>query len=737
MTITSDKKSNKIIRFPWSASEILQDVKNKYISHFFFSFDPLYKEKIESKEESSLVNSLISSSVLKKDLLGESNENKNGLATFDMIESQITSNFYGNDYPNERLEYFSNDKYILVDFRTSLKTKSIKKLFQFFNNIEEESGDVLSGYITGVLTKIHEVSGDLLPIFLNKNTELISSISKNIDNSSISQFIVSLIVDNPWIKETDSSIKKAFCSAGTFEMAYSSVFTCKSRNDLFSESSDSIFDEKMLDWKEKLEKKDLLFIHDVILEELKQLPQNLAAIKNCSLNLFKHIMENFQKNQITSLNAVGIVYQIICKLIDLLIEHSNHDFPSYMNRFDKEDEKFISIWDVNKEEYFVGLFNNSEAKVSYDMFSKLMKELFNETVYSNKLKNIGDFLNATVFSNSFLKKYLDLFLEESNKIKSGNRANISSLDYLSRVIIIALHFETFNKSTEQHTIQMIIDNFSIFLELLEMNDNSRQIVLEGINEKPKLGSFRHFILKIFIHCFLVNNKNFNLFVSTSDLKKILLNLLNDFSDNDKFMHSFRQIIESILNTGHNTLLNSILSSHEKAKILQIMTANPKSNKFIILKILKQFDDKFFDEIKQISTQTSENQQMCALSTNDNDLDEMKKIIYNNFNSEIKCYNNLEKERSDRHRRKNTDSSIFSNNMLDDSDKFDNNPLQNLIDSDPPKNDFHVDLEDDNSESLDDLDENEEPIRRRKLSEDNIRLTENGIRESHNKKNNLK
>jgi hypothetical protein len=553
---------------------------------------------------------------------------------------------------------------------------------------------------------------------------------------------VSLIVDNPWIKETDSSLKKAFCSAGTFEMAYSSVFTCKSRNDLFSESSDSVFEEKMLNWKEKLEKKEFLLIQDVILEELKQLPQNLAAIKNCSLNLFKHIMENFQKNQASSLNAVGVVYQLICKSIDLLIEHSNHDFPSYMNRFDKEEEKFVSIWEINKEEYYVGLFNNSEAKVSYDMFSKLMKELFSEATYSNKLKNLGDFFTLTTFSQSNLKKYLDLFLEESSKLKSGNQANISSLDYLSRIIIIALHFETFNKSSEQNTIQMIIDNFSTFLELLEINDKYKQIVLEGIVEKPKLGCFRHFILKILNHCFLVNNKNFNILVSTSDLKKILLKLLNDFSDNDKFMHSFRQIIESILSTNYDPLVNSILSSDGKANILEIMTANAKSNKFIILKILKQFDDKFLDEIQKASESVLENQNNSPLSTEENSLEKIKKTIYNNFNSEIKCYNKLEKERSDRHKRKNTDSSIFSNNMLEDSDKLDNNPLKNLIDSDPPKNDFDIELDDnddddDNMELLGDLDDKEEPIRRRKLSEDNIKLTDNAIRESHNKKRNIK
>lgn len=655
-----------------------------------------------------MVNTLITSSLLKKDLLGESSESKNNALTFDMIESQIASNFYETNTANERFEYFSNEKYMLVDFKTSLKTNSIKKLFEYFSHIEEESEDVLSGYVTGVLTKIHEVSNDFIPIYLHKNREVIDLISNHLDNTSISQLIITLMTDNSWIKETDSSIKKAFCTAGTFEMAYSSVYTCKSRNDLFSESSESVFEEKMLNWKENLEKKEFLLIQNVILKELKELPQNFADIKNCSLLLFTKILENFKKNQNYSLNAVGMVYQIICKLVDILIEHSNHDFPSYINRFDKEDEEFISIWDIDEKDYYVGLFTNSEATVSHDMFFKLMEELFHEPVYSNKLKNIIEFLNLTVFSKSSIQYYQDLFLEEANKFKSGSTVNITCLDYLSKILIISLHFETFSKSSEQNTIQMIIDNFSKFLKVLEINNNPDQIITDGISEKPKLGFYRHFTLKILIHCFLVNNKNFNIFVSTSDFKNVLLILLKNYSQNDKFLNLFCQTIESALNTKHTALITNLLPESMKAEILQTMTLKAKCNKFIILKILKLFDEKFTEEMEEKTVKESESIKDIQDKKINCSFDQIKKIIYYNFQTEIKCYQNLENERLKRFKRKDTDSSMFSNNILDDSDKFENNGLKNLIDSDPPNNDFQIDLEDE--EESENLEEFENEVR---------------------------
>lgn len=635
--------------------------------------------------------------MLKKDPLNESSENKKMPPTFDMIESHITSNYYQTDNSNERFDYFSNEKYLLVDFKTSLRSSSIDKLFKYFSNIQEESEAVLCGYVTGVLTKIHEVSNDLIPVYLHQNSKLGSIMSDNINNTSISQFMITLIIDNPWIKETDSSIKKVYCSAGTYEMAYSSVYTCKSRNDLFSESAESVFEEKMLNWKEKLEKKEFLLIENVIQQELEQLPSNFAVIKNSSLNLFTNILANLKKNQNCSLNAVGMVYQIICKLIDTLIEHSNHDFPSYINRFDREEEEFKSIWEINEKDYYVGLFNNCEATVNHEMFFKLMKELFDEPVYSNKLKNVIEFLNLTVFLKSSIQQYQALFLEECNKFKSGSVVNITSLEYLSKILVISLHFETFDKSSEQHCIQLIIDHFSEFLKVLEVSNNSNQIIVEETLEKPKLGFCRHFILKMLIHCFLINNKNFNLFVLTSEFKNILIKLLKNFTQNDKFLHLFCQIIEAILSTKHEVLINDLLPSNIRAEILQTMTVNSLCNKFIILKILKLFDEKFTEEVEKKTVKESKNIKEIQDSKINCNLEEIKQIIYYNFQTEIKCYQKLENERLKRHKRKDTDSSMFSNNILDDSDKFESNALNNLIDSDPPHNDFQIDLDEEDEE----------------------------------------
>jgi hypothetical protein len=84
-------------RYPWVAKEILEDVKNKYVSYYFFQFEPIFKEKRTPEEETEVVNDLLLSmgfdegggkhhhsnnSDLKKNLLGDSagpdNEANNG-----------------------------------------------------------------------------------------------------------------------------------------------------------------------------------------------------------------------------------------------------------------------------------------------------------------------------------------------------------------------------------------------------------------------------------------------------------------------------------------------------------------------------------------------------------------------------------------------------------------------------------------------------------------------------------
>ena len=715
-------------------------------------FKPLYKERIDTKDESSLVNTIIGDSSLKKDLLGDSNENDKGLPTFEMIESQLTNNFYTNDHSNERFEMFSDNKYLLVDFKVSLNSQSIKKLFRFFqHNEDDESRNVLTGYITGIISKIHEISNDMIPLFLNKNNECLEHICKNIDNTSVSQFIISLVVDNSWIKETEDSLKKAFCSSGTFEMTYSNVYTTKSRNELFNDSSEIVFEEKMQNWKENLEKQQMLKIQDVIIDELKHLPQNLKDVKKISFKLFQNILDSYHKSSVTSLNSVTMIYQIICKTIDLLIENTNHDFPTCMNRFDKEVEPFTSLWETKDEEFYIGLFNNSEAKVTYDMFSKLMKELFTEELYPTKLLNLIEFYNQTVFSKTSFNNYLDFFLEECNKSKSNQTINITTLDYLSKIIICGLHFETFKKGGEMKFVQNIIDKLTTILELLDIKKNPENTVIEGMSERPKLCSYRQFILKIITHCFLINKKNFNIYVSTTNFMSILKKLLKMFCDNDRFIQIFYHIIEAISLTKHDTLINNFLSDEDKIDILKINIDIGRSNKYIILRLLKLFDPEFLERCENIfknKNKIKNNNLHIESPTLSKDFSEWKEYIYSRFKEEIIIYEELDEDRQNRHKRKDTSSSMFSNNLLDDSEKFENGNLKNLIDSDPlldnesekilssikpPINDFEIELEQE-TEAIEN-EASELPVRRRKLSEDNIQLRSNNIRE--NRKNNLK
>lgn len=46
-------------RFPWTAKEILEDVKNKYVSFHFFEFEPVFKERRSPEQEKEVVTDLL------------------------------------------------------------------------------------------------------------------------------------------------------------------------------------------------------------------------------------------------------------------------------------------------------------------------------------------------------------------------------------------------------------------------------------------------------------------------------------------------------------------------------------------------------------------------------------------------------------------------------------------------------------------------------------------------------
>ena len=41
------------------AKEILEDVRNKYVSYYFFQFEPIFKEKRTPEQETEVVNEML------------------------------------------------------------------------------------------------------------------------------------------------------------------------------------------------------------------------------------------------------------------------------------------------------------------------------------------------------------------------------------------------------------------------------------------------------------------------------------------------------------------------------------------------------------------------------------------------------------------------------------------------------------------------------------------------------
>jgi hypothetical protein len=353
----------------------------------------------------------------------------------------------------------------------------------------------------------------------------------------------------------------------------------------------------------------------------------------------------------------------------------------------------------------------------------------------SEMGNLIEFLNQTFLNKENIKTLFKLFLEVCKEYPLKCKKEPSLLLKLNRVLIIILHMESHTKKGQSSLVQLVMDDFDPLLEVLCVDEACSKLMVEGGTERRVYGLPRVEVLRLIHHCFMVNQKNFNLMVSMSKFGETLMALMNCFADNERFLASLLDVVELVLQTNHKPLISNLLGSERIVFLVNKMQVAKKKNNFVILKLLRLVDIKFdekcllvleWESQKKENTQNEETKSVAQTFLEELQSDETFEIfqikVYPSLKESIKIYFELEKEIKDRNNRRMSGSSIFSNNLIDDLDITDKlEKLPTSVDSDE-KNDLEeLNEEDFNDDDNDGRDSYGGIVRRRKMSEDNIKV----------------
>ena len=352
------------------------------------------------------------------------------------------------------------------------------------------------------------------------------------------------------------------------------------------------------------------------------------------------------------------------------------------------------------------------------------------------MQNLNEIIKKTYLEKENIETIFKLFLENCQTYHSKQKKEPSLLKKLNKTLLLMLHLEYVVKKDESTLIQLVMDQFDMFLEILKVNETKSKVV-EGGCEREILGLNRMEVLRLIHHCLIINHKNFNLMVSMSNFGEILTQLVSKFHCNDRFVSNLFDLIELVLFTNHKPLIESVLGNNKIGIMLQLMINNPKTNHFMTLKLMRLVDAKFCDKcVEVLEREVGKDEKLPVTdyfkpdspeSVSKTFLEELQNnetfsIVqikgYGALKKEIRIYFDLEKELDDRNNLRMTGSSIFSNNLIDDMDLDNSNKMPTSVDSDEREEFEKMENKDDNDEMRNSYDG---IVRRRKISEDNIKV----------------
>lgn len=344
------------------AKEILEDVRNKYVSFYFFRFEPVFKERRSPEKETKVVNELLLSmgfdegsgrriiADLQNNLLGDSadvdlSDAKQGNETLSPdspkfqgnLQFSQTQNMYQSSEISQYFEKFGNEKFQLIDFRTSLRVPVALHLAAYFKTERTPEQTVLIGYVSRVFGKLLEVASSEVLDFLGNHPEVMQGIIKNVGDHSVVQLLVTLLSDNFVVRErkTETTTEELLKSR-SLEMSYGKGFDSRSKNKIFRDCSETIFDCQKQEIAEVLEKGGMLLLKDIVKQEVEEYKGRLERGKALLVETFRELLKNARMEPTKTGNIVRVILEVLCKCLDLICEEVGiKGANTYMNRMNR------------------------------------------------------------------------------------------------------------------------------------------------------------------------------------------------------------------------------------------------------------------------------------------------------------------------------------------------------------------------------------------------------------------
>lgn len=225
----------------------------------------------------------------------------------------------------------------MIDFRTKLKKQSVLKVAEYFLEERREEETVLAGYISQILAKLMEVSSSEMMDFLDSHREVLGGLVRNVGHCSVAQFLVSLFSDNFVVKEKKTELRsEELAKSKSLELSYGRGFDSRSKNKLFRDCSEALFDFQKNEILQVLEQENLLLLKDIIKEEIQDYQTKLARGKLLLADGFRDLLQLARLDSAKTANVIRVVFESLNKVLDLVCEEVGvKGVNTYMNRMNR------------------------------------------------------------------------------------------------------------------------------------------------------------------------------------------------------------------------------------------------------------------------------------------------------------------------------------------------------------------------------------------------------------------
>jgi hypothetical protein len=211
------------------------------------------------------------------------------------------------------------------------------KLAEYFKEERSDEEMVLMGYVAKILGKLIEVSSSEMMHFLDEERDVMDGLIKNVGDNSVAQLLISLMSDNFVIKEKKTELKsEELVKSKNLEMSYGKGFDSRSKNKLFRDCSDTLFEHQKNDILSILEKGKLLLLKDIIKEEIQDYENKKTMGKTLLMDIFRDLLKLGRTDPSKTNNVVRVLFETLSKLLDLVCEDVGvKGVNTYMNRMNR------------------------------------------------------------------------------------------------------------------------------------------------------------------------------------------------------------------------------------------------------------------------------------------------------------------------------------------------------------------------------------------------------------------